>query len=396
MARPQPSAGDENGVYAGPAFFSHGFRPFFFSAALFAGLAIPLWMAAFSHGYPVGANVDALSWHAHEMLFGYVAAVIAGFALTAISNWTGRPPVRGWRLALLFSLWLAGRIAMLIGGDVTVIAVIDCLFLFAVAGLALHDVSAGQNWRNLPVCGLIALLALSNFADHAGAGLGLIHQAGLRSALAVIAILMLLIGGRIIPTFTANWMKKHGMGNLPTTMGLFDKITLLISVVVLICWIAFPNAVATGFGFIIIAFLHIFRLSRWRGWRVVSDPLVLVLHIAYLWIPVAFGLMGLAIFRPDILTSAHALHALTTGAIGQLTMAVMTRASLGHCGRELRAGAGTVVIYGLIFLGTALRIILPFGDVGYALAMSIAGVIWALAFLLFATIYGPMLFASRR
>jgi len=378
------------------AFFSHGFRPFFFSAALFAGLAIPLWMAAFSHGYSVGPNGNALNWHAHEMVFGYVAAVITGFAMTAIANWTGRPPIRGWPLAMLFLLWLSGRGAMFIGGDARVIGAIDCLFLIAVAAMTLREVGAGKNWRNLPICALIALLAVSNIADHTGDLLGLPYQFGLHVALAIITTLMMLIGGRIIPAFTGNWLKAQGAGPLPAPMGLFDKVTLLISVAVLAGWTAFPLANLTGAGLLVIAFLHTIRLSRWRGLHIARDPLLLVLHLAYLWLAIALALMGLAILRPDILTSAHALHALTAGAIGQLTMAVMTRASLGHCGRELHAGAGTIAIYLLVFVGAASRVVLPFTHFDYALGMSIAGVIWAAGFLLFALAYGPMLFTPRR
>lgn len=395
MVEAPRSASEKRQAYSGPAFFSHGFRPFFFSAALFAALAIPLWMAAFSHGYMIGPEGNALGWHGHEMVFGYVGAVVTGFVMTAIPNWTGRLPVMGMPLALLFLIWLAGRIAMFIGGNAILIAAIDCLFLFAVAGLAWREVMAGKNWRNLPVCMLITFLALSNVADHAGDAMGLPFQTGLRSALALITTLMMLIGGRVIPSFTTNWMKKQGMVKLPVPFATYDKVALLLSVIVLIGWIAFPNSTAIGVGLLFAALLHLFRLLRWRGWSVISDPLVLVLHIAYAWIPVAFALMGLAILRPDLLTAAHALHALTTGAIGQLTMAVMTRASLGHCGRELCAGAGTVVIYLLIFSGAALRVALPFSNIDYATAMSIAGMIWASGFLLFAIVYGPMLFAKR-
>ena len=396
MVDASQSAGQKRRAYSGPAFFSHGFRPFFFSAALFAALAVPLWMAAFSHGYRIGPEGNAMNWHAHEMLFGYVGAVVAGFILTAIPNWTGRLPVMGLPLTLLYLIWLAGRIAMFTGGIPVVVAAIDCLFLISVAGFAWREVMAGKNWRNLPVCLLISLLALSNIADHAGEALGLPFQTGLRSALALITALMMLIGGRIIPSFTTNWMKKKGMVKLPAPFNIYDKACLLFSIVVLIGWIGFPNATAIGTGLQVAALLNLIRLLRWRGWHVVSDPIVVILHIAYAWIPVAFALMGLAILRPDSLTAAHALHALTTGAVGQLTMAVMTRASLGHCGKELRAGVGTVIIYILIFLGAALRIGLPFSTIGYAMAMSIAGMIWASGFLLFAILYGPMLFAKRQ
>ena len=391
-----PTAGEKLRAYTGPAFFGHGFRPFFFSAALFAGLAIPLWMAAFSHGYPVGPAGNALGWHGHEMIFGYVAAVIAGFVMTAIPNWTGRLPVMGVPLGLLFAIWLAGRISMFVGGDAVIIGVIDCLFLVAVGALAWREVAAGKNWRNLPVCVLIGLLALANIIDHAGDALGLPYQVGLRMALALITALMMLIGGRVIPSFTTNWMKKQGMTVVPSPFGSYDKIALLVAIVTLLAWVVIPDSVAAGVGFMIAAALHMVRLIRWRGWYCGKDPLVLVLHIAYFWIPVAFGLMGLAILQPNILTSTQALHALTAGAMGQLTMAIMTRASLGHCGRELRAGIGTIVIYLLVFIGALLRIVLPYTEISYALTMSIAGMIWAAGFLLFAVLYGPMLFAPRK
>ncbi|QJB70310.1 NnrS family protein [Parasphingorhabdus halotolerans] len=396
MASSEQTAGEKRRAYNGPAFFSHGFRPFFFSAALFAGLVIPLWMAAFSHGYAIGPEGNALGWHGHEMVFGYVAAVIAGFVMTAIPNWTGRLPVMGMPLVLLFLLWLAGRVAMFVGGNGLLTSTIDCLFLIVVAGLAWCEVLAGKNWRNLPVCLLVGLLAVSNVLDHAGDALGFPYQFGLRMALALVTTLMMLIGGRVIPSFTTNWMKKQRMAVMPAPFGLYDKVALLFAVIALLSWIIDPDAKAVGVGFLIAAVVHTIRLIRWRGWQCGKDPLVLILHIAYFWIPVALGLMGLAILRPDLLTSAHALHALTTGAIGQLTMAIMTRASLGHCGRELRAGAGTVLIYLLIFVGALLRVSLPFTGVSYALGMSIAGFIWAAGFLLFAALYGPMLFAPRR
>ncbi len=396
MAGTGQSLGDKRRAFSGPAFFSHGFRPFFLFASLFAGLAVPLWMAAFSHGYAVGPGGNALGWHAHEMIFGYVGGVVAGFILTAIPNWTGRLPVMGMRLAALFMLWLAGRIAMFVGGEPVTIAIIDCLFLVAVAGFAWREVLTGRNWRNVPVCVLISLLAISNILDHAGTALNLPYQLGQRSALSLVTILMMLIGGRIIPSFTANWMKKQRVSHLPAPFGPFDKSTLLLTVPVLIGWVAAPASFVVGIGLLIVTLLHVIRLLRWRGWHAVRDPLVLVLHVGYAWVPLAFALMGLAILRPDILTGAHALHALTAGAIGQLTIAVMTRASLGHSGRELRAGAGTTTIYLLIFAGAALRVGLPFTGFNHALGMSIAGMVWAAGFVLFAILYGPMLFAKRR
>ena len=396
MAILPQTAGEKRRAYRGPALFSQGFRPFFFSAALFAGLAIPLWMAAFSHGLTVGPGGNALGWHGHEMIFGYVAAVITGFVMTAIPNWTGRMPVMGMPLFLFFLLWLAGRGAMFIGGNGLLVAGIDSLFLVAVAGFVWREVTAGKNWRNLPVCIIISLLALANILYHAGAALDLPYQFGLRMALALIAMLMMFIGGRVIPSFTTNWMKKQGLAILPAPFGFFDKVALLAAAISLLGWMFLPDSKIVAVCFLIAAMLHFIRLARWRGWHAGRDALVLILHIAYAWIPAAFVLMGLAILRPDILTSAHALHALTAGAVGQLTLAVMTRASLGHCGRQLRAGAITVLIYLLVFVGALARVVIPFTGIDHALGMSIAGVIWASGFLLFAAAYGPMFFAHRR
>ena len=147
----------------GPAFFFElGFRPFFLFAALFAGIAVPVWMAAFAHGYPVGASGDAMSWHAHEMIFGYTSAVIAGFLLTAIPNWTGRAPLSGWPLGALFGLWLAGRVAMAWPGSGVAGQAIDALFLVTLAAIVWREIVASKNWRNLPVAGLVSGIALAN------------------------------------------------------------------------------------------------------------------------------------------------------------------------------------------------------------------------------------------
>ena len=396
MAETKPVTGERRRAYQGPALFCHGFRPFFLFAALFAALAIPIWMAAYSHGYTFGVNGDPLGWHLHEMVFGYLAGVIAGFLMTTIPNWTGRPPVMGLPLILLFLLWLAARVMVFIGGASVFGAVVDSLFLVCMAGFAWREVVAGKNWRNVPICVLISLFALANILFHAEDALGLSHQTGLRLGLAIVTLLMMFIGGRIIPSFTINWMKKRGLTPFPPALNRFDIAVLLLTAVTLFFWIMSPADQLTGILFLVAAPLHVARLSRWKGWRTIAEPMVLILHIAYAWIPLAFLLMGLAIISPTTLTTAHALHVLTAGAMGQLTLAVMTRASLGHCGREITAGRGTIIMYGLVFVGALLRVIFPFTSLDYALAMSIAGVIWASGFLLFAIVYGPMLLAPRR
>ena len=390
-------AGAKRRAYAGPALFSFGFRPFFLGATLFGGLAMPLWLWAFAHGGGLGAGGDALTWHAHEMIFGFIAAVIAGFLLTAVPNWTGRSPVMGLPLALLFGLWLAGRGAMLLPAPGLAGRTVDMLFLVALALAIWREVVAGRNWRNLPVCLMLTLFAAANMAWHAEA-LGLVSALpgfGKRLALAVVTMLMCFIGGRIIPSFTTNWMKKAQLRPEPAPFGRFDVVVLAATALALTGWLVWPEAAATGAALALTAALHLIRLGRWQGWRTAAEPLVLILHIAYGWIVVALAVLATAVFVPELFAGASALHALTAGAIGQLTLAVMTRAALGHVGRPLTADRATVVIYALVFCGAALRLVLPFTAIGYVLGSSIAGSVWAAGLLLFVIHYGPLL-ARRR
>lgn len=390
---PEGTAGENRRAYAGPAFLSHGFRPFFFLGACFVVLAIPLWLAAFTHGYGIGA--DAMRWHAHEMLFGYLAAIIAGFLMTAIPNWTGRLPVMGIPLLLFVFVWIAGRVAMFAGGGILVAAV-DSAFLLLLAGFAWREVLNGKNWRNLPISLFVSLFALGNILFHLESHLGLPLGIGQRTGLAIAAMLMSLIGGRIIPSFTINWMKKQDIRPLSSPFGPFDKIVLLATGITMIGWIAAPDRAFIGYALLAIGGLHFARIARWRGWSTFAEPMIAILHIAYAWLPVSFLAIGASILKPEIIAPSIALHMLTAGAIGQLTMAVMTRATLGHCGRPLEAGVGTTTIYALIFFGAAMRVAGPFTSIDYSLLMSISGTFWISGYLLFVILYGPMLFTPRR
>lgn len=335
-----------------------------------------------------------MGWHAHEMIYGYLAAIIAGFLMTAIPNWTGRLPVMGWPLALFVMVWFAGRIAMFVSGGLGA-AGIDALFLLLLAGFAWREVLRGKNWRNLPICIFVSLFALGNILFHAEGYTGLPIGTGQRFGLGIAIMLISLIGGRIIPSFTINWMKKAQIAKLPAPFNNFDKMTLAATAIVVISWIILPQATLAGYGWLLIGILHSIRLARWRGWKTFPEPLVAILHVGYAWLPLTFFAMSAAIFRPDIVAPSHALHFLTAGAIGQMTMAVMTRATLGHSGYKLRVGSGTTIIYALIFLGALLRVIIPWTSFDYGLGMSIAGLFWSAAFLLFAVLYGPMLFRRR-
>ncbi|MFO1402670.1 MAG: NnrS family protein [Steroidobacteraceae bacterium] len=389
------------GPQAGPAgtlsvLLSYGFRPFFLLAGLFAALAVPLWALALLRGVAIGPAGSALGWHAHEMVFGYVPAVLAGFLLTAVPNWTGRKPLGGAPLAALVLLWLLGRLAMLCPAGTALLRGLDCLFLVAFAGVVWHEILRGGNRRNVPVCILVSLLALGNVLQHFGPDWGVAAGSGQRLGLGVVTLRLSLIGGRIIPAFTTNWMKSQGLAPPPTPFNRFDQAVLALTLLAALAWLVAPLAAPSGAALVIAGALHALRLARWRGVRTFAEPLVTVLHVAYAWLPVALVLMGLAILAPATIGPTHALHALTAGGIALLTLAVMTRASLGHTGRALHAGPATVAVYGLVFLGAALRLVLPFTALPYAPAMAVAGATWSAGFLVFVLAYGPLLLRPRR
>lgn len=374
---------------------SGGFRPFFFLAAVFAALAVPIWLAAFTFGVSIGPDSDALGWHAHEMVYGYIGAVLAGFLMTAVPNWTGRQPVVGMPLAAFVLLWFLGRLAVGIGQPRVLVACIDALFLVALACFAWREIMMGKSWRNVPICLFLTLFAIGNILWHLGTSTGLSAGIGLRLGIGIAVIMMVFVGGRIIPSFTTNWLVKRQVGRLPAQFAAYDKVTLALTGFTVVVWLAAPDARTTGLAFIVAGILHFIRLARWRGGRTGAEPLVAVLHIAYAWIPIGFLLMGGAILAPEWMATTTALHALTAGAVGLLTVAVMTRASLGHSGRNLCANFDTTLIYVLIWLGGMLRVAAPFMGMDYGLTVSIAGGLWCAGFFLFVLLYGPMLFRPK-
>jgi uncharacterized protein involved in response to NO len=354
--------------------WSAGFRPFFLGAAAWAAIALPVWLAAYVHGYAL-PGMPAMFWHAHEMVYGFGMAVVAGFLLTAIPNWTGRLPVRGVPLALLAALWLAGRIAMLVPGA----ALLDLAFAAALIVVVARELIAGRNWRNLPMLAALALLFAGNLLFHLGV------YAGLRLGIATLCMLIALVGGRIVPSFTRNWLAKQGPGTgLPAPEGWLDRAALLVTLAALGSWVVadltWPLALA-GAGLAL-------RLSRWRGHATLREPLLFILHVGYAWLALGLILLGLEV--------PAALHALTVGAIGTMTLAVMTRASLGHSGRALVADGVTRGIYVLITLAAVLRVLSPVAGAQSVLVTSLAGLAWSAAFATFAVHYGRFLVAAQR
>ncbi len=389
-------------AHAGPAFFERGFRPFFFAAGVWGALALPLWLWMFATGSEVPAYVSGREWHIHEMLYGYLAAAMTGFVLTAVPNWTGRMPVVGGALAALFALWVAGRVAFFFSGLAPwPMALVDMAFLIVLAALIWREVLAGRNFRNVPVCVLVSLIALANVLFHVTRLTGITIVDGLfdeRLALAAVATLLMLIGGRVTPSFTRNWLMKRGVmdeSRLPASFGPYDKSTAILTLAVLGLWLFLPDWKLTALGFALLAVRHLIRLARWKGLSTFAEPLVTILHVGYLWLPVWFALMAVSIAWPEAMGYSTAVHALTAGAITTMTLAIMTRASLGHSGRPLTADRVTQLIYALAVIGAIVRIAAPLSPMGYEPTVHLSGTLTALAFLIFAVHYAPVFFRPR-
>lgn len=370
---------------------SAGFKPFFLAAGVWACLAMLIWVLMLRGVVDLPTAFDPITWHFHELLFGFVAAAIGGFLLTAIPNWTGRLPLQGGPLGALVLLWLLGRGAVAVSAwtGPVIAAIADLAFLVALFAVVAREIIAGRNWRNAPMMAALAFLIAANALIHIGY-VGDTDWTGIgkRLAIGVVILLISLVGGRIIPSFTANWLRRRDAERFPAAFGPFDKATLALSLLALLGWIVFDLIPATGALLIAAAGAHTIRLFRWQGGATGPEPLLWILHIAYAWVPVGFALLGLSAWMPDLATTA--IHALTAGAMGTMILAVMTRATLGHSGRELTAGKGTVAVYLLVLVATAARLVAPFLDNGYAGALDLAGAAWIAAFALFVALYLPL------
>lgn len=381
--------------YAGPAFLKEGFRPLFMAAGIWAALAAPLWVAVWTGVISYDGTFAPHVWHVHEMMFGFVAAAVGGFILTAVPNWTGRLPVRGLPLAGLALFWLAGRLAVWFSASIGPVATaaIDLLYLTALVLCVANEIFAGRNWKNAPVLIALTLLAGANGLFHLDAtGVAETGDIAVRLSIAVMALLVALIGGRVVPSFTRNWFKKNDGPEIAGPMAGFDRVVLAVSVVALAAWTVLGENQAVGVGLAIAGLLNLVRLARWRGWATLGEGLVAILHIGYLWLAVGLILLGVSMLQ-DAMTTATALHMLTLGAMGTMTLAVMTRAILGHTGRDLHAGPGTLAIYVCVTVAMILR-------VGYAFEPTVdliwvSAAFWTAAFGLFVGIYAPLTYRAR-
>ena len=383
-------------AYAGPPLLSYGFRPFFLFGALYAGLAVLTWMPFFMGELALATAFSPLDWHIHEMIYGYLPAVVTGFLLTAIPNWTGRLPIQGGRLLMLVLVWVAGRVAVttstLIGWLPA--AIIDSAFLLLVMAAAAREVLAGHNWRNLKVVLLLGVLAGGNIGFHLEAHVTDGADVAARLGLAAAVMLIMLIGGRIIPSFTRNWLARENPGRLPAPFGRFDVAAIAVGAVALSTWVVMPGTSIAASLLALAGILQFVRLARWAGDRAARDRLVLVLHVGYAFVPTGFLLSAAGAF--GVLAPAAGIHAWGAGAVGLITLAVMTRASLGHTGAALAASPSTQAIYAAALLAALARIAAALMPAFMLPLLGFAAAAWACAFLGFVAAYGPRLLRAHR
>jgi uncharacterized protein involved in response to NO len=375
---------------AGHPLWRLGFRPFYMVAAIFAALAIPLWMAQYSGWLPHGLNVGYM-WHIHEMVFGMAAAVVVGFLYTAGYNWTGFwTPVRG-HLAALVALWLTGRVAMLIAPPLAA-AVVDWLFLPFAAWPLFRVMQKANNKRNYFLVGLLALMAIANALFHAIAlgWLAVAPTAPVQAAILVIVMMEAAIGTRIIPMFTRN----GAPGTTPLVQPKVDKASLGLLALSALCWVAqapqwlfAPVALAA-------AALVLVRLYRWQALRTLSVPLLWIMHLSYAWI--AAGLVLLVLSRWNLVSASAGFHALTVGSMAGLILGMITRTTLGHTGRPLKAGPAERAMFILIQLSAFTRVASALGfDTTQGVVLMASAGLWAAAFITYAVVYVPYLSRAR-
>lgn len=388
-------------------FFSYGFRPFFLGASVYAVVAVLLWLAWIAI-QAASASLTWISisgpphvWHAHEMVFGFGLAAVAGFLLTAVPSWTGAQPLSGQPLAILFFIWLAGRVAMIASAVVppSLAAPVDLAFIPALGVHVTHQLFVRPQARNMIFVALLAVFFIANAAYHL-AMVGAIRigeTEGIRAGLLTLVIVIVIIGGRIVPAFTHNHLQRVAPQQpVPVRSAYLDLASLASTVVFAILTVVpVPDQLVAGAAFLAAAANGV-RLALWRGLATLSAPIVAVLHVGYLWIVVGLALWGIAL-STRLVGDIVALHALGTGGIGTMVIAVMSRASLGHTGRPLVAPPAITAAYVLVSIAALLRTLGPsLLPSHYSAVMLMAGIAWVAAFGLFAMIFFPILTQPRR
>jgi uncharacterized protein involved in response to NO len=377
--------------------FSAGFRPLFLAAGVWSVIALTLWMAVLSGIFTLPSRFDPLSWHIHEMIYGFVMAAVGGFLLTAMANWTGQPAVAGGALATLSVLWVAGRAACLVSAWLAawVVVAVDLTFPAALMLVVLRQLTAGGNRRNYPLLAPLLLLIVADLLMHLTAlGVAIPIGLGWRLAMFCIVVLLSVIAGRVVPAFTRNWLAAQDDKRRPAEMGPLDRIALAMLHASLLCWVFVTDSALVGAALMAAGALQLWRLARWQGRATVREPLLLILHVGYLWLGAGTALLGASTVW-DRVPAAAGIHALTTGAFGTMILAVMTRATLGHTGRTLHADGATMAVFGLATLAGVLRVAAAWPGLWTIVLLEAAAGAWVAACALFGAHYGPMLVRPR-
>ncbi|MDG5497435.1 NnrS family protein [Niveispirillum sp. BGYR6] len=379
------------------ALFAYGFRPFFLAAGLYAIGVVMLWLMVLHTGrWPDGLG-SPMAWHGHEMLFGFAGAAIAGFLLTAVPNWTGERGFAGGKLIALTLLWLAGRVALNPIAPLPALpaAMIDLTFFPALGAMVLPSIIRARNRRNYVMLLMLGLLTLASSLYHAER-LGWLAGGwawGQALAIDMVLLMVALIGGRIVPSFTSSALKRLGRLAVVPPFGLLDRAALISLALLTLADLVQPQGWLPGVTALLAGIAHALRLARWQGVKALDQPILWSLHLAYAWIPLGLLLKagwllgGLAIGQTWV-------HALTAGAFSGMILAVMSRAALGHTGREIVAAKPTVAAYILLTLAALVRVLAPvLPDMG--MAYSVAGLCWVAAFILYSLAYAPILITRR-
>ena len=367
-----------------------GFRPFYLLAALLAVLAVPLWLASYL-GWFTGMARVTLAWHMHEMVFGMAIAVVVGFLFTAARNWTGLPTPKGRHLAALALVWLAGRVAMLCA-PAAVAAPVDLLFLPLAAWPLYRVLRDSGNKRNMFLVGLLGLLTLANALFHAAllGWLAISPVTPVHAAILVIVIIESVIGGRVIPMFTTN----GAPGVKPVVRPRHDRIALALVATAALAWVFGAPAPLRAALCLLAACAIMLRLAGWQSHRTLHVPLLWILHLSYAWIPLGFILLGLAAL--GLVAASTAFHALAVGSMAGLIIGMMTRTTLGHTGRVLKAGRAEPVMFVLIQAGAVARVLAAFAPGAWRdAALLISMLCWCAAFALYLAVYAPYLLKAR-
>ncbi len=396
MARPLPLDGLPPPATSAVRFalFAKGFRPFFLMAALSAAMMVPLWLLVLAGIVQPASHFDPVSWHAHEMVFGFSTAVIAGFLLTAVGNWTQRETATGLPLAGLCVLWLLGRVAMFSSFfRPGLVAVLDLAFLPALAIVLARPLLLANNRRNFVMLVVLGALFATNIMTHLGA-LGVApgwERRGVLVAVDIVVVLMLIIAGRVVPMFTRNATKREWIRSLPA----LDALAVaMMAVLTLVDAFATPAPLVLAILSGVTAALAAGRAAHWGSRHTLSEPLLWILHGAYFWIPIGLALRALGAALGGVYP-LMATHAITAGAIGGLTLGMMARVSLGHTGRALKAPRAVAIAFGMILLGAAVRVAAPLAPAHYLGSLTVAGTLWAAAFAVYALAYAKILVSPR-